>query len=140
MHLKLFFFTLHIFNFFYPEINKPNIDNKIIGISSFRNGLNELFSSTGFYLKSKVIEVSQKRENIFFYFWVLCLKMYIFDVVTFFSCLVFIQSTQFFSGSTYFWDSCFWWNIFPLNYQNVYNQQTFQGGGILQGALTYIYA
>ena len=25
MHLKLFFFTLHIFNFFYPKINKTNI-------------------------------------------------------------------------------------------------------------------
>ena len=25
MHLKLFFFTLHILNFFYPKINKINI-------------------------------------------------------------------------------------------------------------------
>ena len=25
MHLKLFFFTEHIFNFFYPKINKINI-------------------------------------------------------------------------------------------------------------------
>ena len=85
VHLKLFFFRLHILIFFYPEINKPNIDNNIIDISSFQNGLNELFSSTGFCVKSKVIEVSQKRENIFFNFWALCLKMCIFDVVTFFS-------------------------------------------------------
>ena len=53
MHLKLFFFTLHIFNLFYPEINKPNIHNNIIDISSFQNGLNDLFSSTGFYLRGK---------------------------------------------------------------------------------------
>ena len=41
--------------FFYPEINKPNIHNTIIDISSSQNGLNDLFSSTGFHLKSKVI-------------------------------------------------------------------------------------
>ena len=96
MHLKLFFFTLHIFNLFYPEINKPNIHNNIIDISSFQNGLKDLFSSTGLYLKSKVV-----GENMFFNFWTPLLKMYIFEVVTFFSCLVVIQSTQFFSGSTY---------------------------------------
>ena len=82
-------------------MNKPNIRNNIIDISSFQNGLNGLFSSTGFYLKSKVIEGSHKGKNMFFNFWALLLKMYIFEVVTFFSCLVVIQSTQFFSGSTY---------------------------------------
>ena len=102
MHLKLFFFTLHIFNLFYPEINKPNIHNNIIDISSFQNGLDDLFSSTGFYLKSKVIEGSHKGKNMFFNFWALLLKMYIFEVVTFFSCLVVIQSTQFFSVSTFY--------------------------------------
>ena len=75
MHLKLFFFTLHIFNLFYPEINKPNIHNNIIDISSFQNGLNDPFSSTGFYFKSKVIEGSYKG---------ILLKMYIFEVVPFF--------------------------------------------------------
>ena len=66
MRLKLFFFTLHIFNLFYPEINKPNIHNNIIDISSFQNGLNDLFSSTGFYLKSKVMEGSHKEKNMIF--------------------------------------------------------------------------
>ena len=39
------------------------------------------------------------RRKMCFYFWALLLKMYIFEVVTFFSCLVVIQSTQFFNGS-----------------------------------------
>ena len=97
MHLNLFFSTLYSFNFLYPEINKANIHNNIIDISSFQNGLNDLYSSTGFYLKSKVIEVSHKEKNL----GALLLKMYIFEVATFFSCLVVIQSTQFFSGNTY---------------------------------------
>ena len=83
-------------------MNKPNIRNNIIDISSFQNELNGLFSSTGFYLKSKVIEGSHKGKNMFFNFRELFLKMYIVEIVTFFSCLVVIQSTQFFSGSTYF--------------------------------------
>ena len=66
VHLKLFFFTLHIFNFFYPEINKPNMHNNIIDISSFQNGLDDLLNSTGFYLKSKVIEGSHKGEKCIF--------------------------------------------------------------------------
>ena len=41
--------------FFYPEINKPSIHNTITDISSSQNGLNDLFSSTGFHLKSNVI-------------------------------------------------------------------------------------
>ena len=114
--------------------------SNIIDISSFQNGLNDLFSSTGFYLKSKVIEGSYKSKNMFFNFWALLLKIYIFEIVTFLSCLVFIQSIQFFSGSTYLLDWCFWWSIFPFNYQNVYDHQTFQGGDMLQGALTHIYA
>ena len=56
----------------------------MIDISSFQNRLNNLFSSTGFYLKSKVIEYSHKGKNMFFNFWALLLKMYIFAVVTFF--------------------------------------------------------
>ena len=116
MHLKLFFFTLHIFNLFYPEINKPNIHNNIIDISSFQNGLSSLFSSTGFYYKRKVIEGSHEGKNMIFNFWALLLKMYIFEAVIFFSCEVFIQSTQFFSAGTYLCDPCFLCSIFPLNY------------------------
>ena len=36
--------------------------NEIIAISSFQNGLNDLFSSTGFYFKSKVIVGSCKGK------------------------------------------------------------------------------
>ena len=97
---RIDFFTSHIFNFFYLRINKPNMQNKIIVISSFQTGFSDLFSSTGFYFKSKVIEGSHNRKNMFLNFWALFLKIYIFQVVTFFSHLV-IQSTQFFSGSTY---------------------------------------
>ena len=74
MYLELFFFTLHIFNFFYLRINKPNIHNNITGISSFQTGFNELFSSTGFCFKSKVTEASHKGKNMFFNFWALLLK------------------------------------------------------------------
>ena len=94
MHLKSFFFTLHIFNFFYLKINKANINNNII--DSFQNRLNNLLSSTGFCLKSKVLEVSHKGKNMFFNFWAL-LKIYILKmkpqivVVTYFSCRVVIQ-------------------------------------------------
>ena len=42
--------------------------NNIIDISSFQNGLNDLFSSIGFYLESKVIEGSLKEKNTFFNF------------------------------------------------------------------------
>ena len=64
--------------------------NNTTEISSFQNGLNNLFSSTGFYLKSNVLEGSHKGKNMFFNFRAL-LKMYIFAVVTFFYCLVVIQ-------------------------------------------------
>ena len=69
---------------FFPERNKPNIHNNINDISSFQNGLNYIFNSTGFYLKSKVIEGSHKGKNAFFNFWAILLKMYSFEVVTFF--------------------------------------------------------
>ena len=62
--------------------------NNVIDISSLQTVLNVLFSSIGFYFKSKVIENSHKRKNMFFNFWILLPKMYIFEVVTFFSCLV----------------------------------------------------
>ena len=57
--------------------------NNIIGISGFPNGLNHLFSSSGFYFKSKDIEGSHKGKMLSS-FWTLLLKMYIFEVVTFF--------------------------------------------------------
>ena len=68
MHLELFFFILHsFFSFFIPiinPINKPNIHNKITGISSFENGLNDVLSSTGFYFKSKVQQGSHKDKKM----------------------------------------------------------------------------
>ena len=64
-------------------MNKLNIHNNS-GISSFQNGLNDLFTSTGFYFNSKIIEVSHKGKNNVFNFWTLFSKMYIFEVVTFF--------------------------------------------------------
>ena len=51
-------------------MNKPNIHNNI-DISSFQNGLNNLFSSTGVYLKSKVRECIHKGKNMFLNFWAL---------------------------------------------------------------------
>ena len=38
---------------------------------------------------------------MFFNFWAFFLKIYNFEIVTFFSCIVPIQSTQFFIASTY---------------------------------------
>ena len=56
---------------------------------------------------------------MFFNFWVFLIKMYIFEVVIFFSCLVAIQST--------------------LNYQNAYGYEPFQSDDVLRGALTHKY-
>ena len=63
---RIILFTLHVFKFFYPRINKPNMHNNITGISSFQNGFNDLFSSTGFYFKSQVIEGSHEGKKMFF--------------------------------------------------------------------------
>ena len=64
-------------------MNKPNIQNNIIGsIPSFQNGLNKLFTSIGFYFKSKVIEGSLKGKNVFLILGTF-FKMYIFQVVIF---------------------------------------------------------
>ena len=81
--LKLFFFTLHIFNFFYLKINKSNRHNNTIDISSFQNGLDNLFSTTGFYFKSKILEGSHKGKicfSIFGHFFSKCtlLKLWLF--------------------------------------------------------------
>ena len=40
-------------------MNKPNKQNNI-SISNFQNGLHDLFKSTDFYFKSKVIEGSHE--------------------------------------------------------------------------------
>ena len=71
------------------------MQNNIIRISNFQNRLNNLFTLTGFYFKSKVVKFSHKRKNMFFNFWVFLLKICISDVVTFFSRLVVILATQF---------------------------------------------
>ena len=48
-YCKLFYIAY--FQFFYSEINEQIIHNSITNISSFQNGLNDLFSSTGSYLE-----------------------------------------------------------------------------------------
>ena len=49
-----------------------------------------------------------------------------------------MQSTQFFSGSTY--KICVSYEaFFPLNNENAYDHQTFQGDDMLQGAFTHTY-
>ena len=47
---KIILFTLHIFNFFYLEINKPDMHNNIIDISSSQYGFNNFLNSTGFLI------------------------------------------------------------------------------------------
>ena len=65
LHLKL----SHEFYIIYPRMKKSNQTYKTTsGISSFQNGFNHLFSSTGFYFKSKVIEASHTRKNMSFNF------------------------------------------------------------------------
>ena len=54
MHLKLFFFTFHIFNFFHPEINKTNIHNKIIDISVSKMDLTTFLAQLVSILRAKL--------------------------------------------------------------------------------------
>ena len=74
-------------------------------ISSFQNGLNNLFSSTSFYCKRKFIEgiVMRREKYVFFLISDPFFKIQIFKVVIFFSHLFLpvTQSTKFFSGSTF---------------------------------------
>ena len=56
---------------------------------------------------------------MFFNFWVFLIKIYIFQVTIFFSCLVAIQST--------------------LNYQNAYGHEAFPSNDVLRGALIHKY-
>ena len=139
MHLKLFFFILYIFSFFCPEINKPNIHNNINDILSFQNGLNVLLSSTGFYLKSKVVEGSHRGENLFSNFWTLLLKIYIFEIVTFFFLPNGYPINSILQWQYIFTRFVLFMKHFFLYYQNAYDHQPFQGGDMLQGALTHIY-
>ena len=60
---RIILFTMNVFKRFYQRMNKPNTQNNISSISSFKNGLNNLFSWTEFYFKSKVIEGSHKGKN-----------------------------------------------------------------------------
>ena len=102
-------------------MNKLNIHNNNDGISSFQNGLNELFSSTGFYFNSKVIEGFHKGGGRrFFKLWALFQNVRFYWGCDIFSCLVGIQLT--------------------LNYQNAYGRQTFQSRDLLPGAFTNKYA
>ena len=67
MHFKLLlFFFLHCI--FYQRMKKPNIRNNFGCISSFQNGLNNLFNSTGFCFKHKVMDGSHKGKNNVFFF------------------------------------------------------------------------
>ena len=80
VHLEFILHCIFLFLFF-PKINKPNKHNNVIGISSLQNWLYNLFNSTGFHFKSKVIEGSYKGKNmIFFNIWAILLKMYYFCV------------------------------------------------------------
>ena len=73
---------------FYQRANKTNIQNNIGGISNFQNELNDLFSSTDVYFKSKVIEgIHKGGDFLFFNFWLFFQNVH-FKVVAFFvSCL-----------------------------------------------------
>ena len=54
---RFFFLFLHsIFLIFYPRMNKSYMHTNITLISSFQNGFNHPFTSTDFYIKSKVVE------------------------------------------------------------------------------------
>ena len=130
---------MHIFNTFLSE-NKSNKHNNINGISSFRNGLNNLFSSTGFYFKSEVIEGSHKGENIFFSIFGHFSSKNTFSRLWYF---FFLPSgcpiNSIFRWQYIFIRFMFLMNYFSLNYQNAYGHQTFQGGDMLRVALTHKY-
>ena len=121
-------------------MNKPNIQNNIDSISSFQNGLNDLFSSPGFYFKSKVIEGNHKGKII--YFW---LFGHFFLKCTFLWLWHFFLLSGYPVNSNFQWQYVlirfiFWWSIFPLNYHNTYHHETFQGGDMLPVFLTHKYA
>ena len=84
--------------FFYPRINKPNIHNDIIDFSNFQNGLHNLFSSTGFYFKIKVLEGSHMEKILLFF----CFLIF----EQFFSKCTFLRMSFFFT----------WWLSNQLNF------------------------
>ena len=135
-HIAFFFF----FFFFYPRINKPHIHNNIIGIPSFQNGLNDSFSSTSFYFKSKVIEGSYKGEICSLLLGHLFSKYAFLRLWHFF--LAYWLSNQLnFSMEVHTYKiHVFNQAFFLLHYRNAYGHQTFQSGDILRGALTHKYA
>ena len=77
---------------------------------------------------------------MFFNFWVLLFKMYILEVVTFLSCLVFIQSTQFFSGSTSYKICVFHETFFLLAIRTPMITKFFRRWHAARNSHLYIYA
>ena len=73
-----------LFKYFYPRMNKPNMRNNIIGISSFRNGVDHPFSPTGFYFRATLWKVAMKCKNNCFLILGPFSQIYIFEVATFF--------------------------------------------------------
>ena len=76
---------------------------------------------------------------MFFNFWSLLLKVYIFEVARFFSCLVNIQSTQF-SVVVHIYKICVFDEAFSLLTIRMPMITKLQGGDMLQRTLTHIYA
>ena len=108
---------------------------------SFQNGLNGLFSSTFFYFKNKVIEVSQRAggggADNYEHFFSKCTFLRLWN---FFSCLVVTQLTQFFQWQYIFIRFIFLMKPFPLNYQNAHGHQTFYSRDLLRRVLTRKYS
>ena len=102
----------------------------IFAIFSFRNGLSTLLAQLKSSKLKSLKKVIKMKNNTLFNIWGLFWD--IFKFVTFFSRLVLIQPTQFFSDNNNFLDYSLWWSIFFLNFQNGYGHQTGQGGDILQ--------
>ena len=94
---KIILFYTAYFWFFYPEINKLNIYNNIVNIPSFQNVLNDLFNSTGFYLKSKVVEGSHKGKICFLIFG------YFFSKYAFLACDIFCLFSVYPINSIFQW-------------------------------------
>ena len=119
---------------------KPDIHNNIIyGISSFQNGLHDLLAQLVSILRAKSSKVVIRGKMVcFFYFWALFFKMYIFEVLTFFSSSSYQLNQLNFSVAVRIYKIYVLDEAFFLSSQSEY--QTFQGGDMLQGALTHTYA
>ena len=111
----------------------PDMQNNIIDISSFLTGMDILFNSTGFYFKSKVLVCHNgKTIYIFFNFWALLPKMYIFEIMTFLLAK-WCSSQLKYSVAVHIYET-FLKKHFSSYYQNAYGHQTFQSGDMLLGA------